>query len=396
MNPSIKICKLLFLLLFTHSFFACASLRDSGVPAPEMDSTETGIATGVVIGAGIGALVGSTAGQPGTGAILGGVAGGTTGGVIGHALETQEKRIDIHDQKLGVDTTPTGGASIRSRLWSQSDELDFESNRPSGTKGIAAQYVAPVSKSHPSIEESTIEIKRVPVDPVTLSSTSLPVRQIHQVERSKDKPVPQNSTIFARNNESLPIARTVSPGRETPRIELQKPRPELPKMQHVPPVRRPTLSNNVESKKVNDTFVARGTSDDSGKVTEKAHPQIASKTQSRAMIEAPVAASVSRENAIGSPARKPQEVSTCSKGKNEIQRARNAASDSDKVFYLRRAILACPQDSSLRVELGKVYSRLGLKDDARKEFNAALDHDPSNESAQDELSIMMLESHSSR
>jgi hypothetical protein len=392
MNPSVRIYKILFLLFFTHSFFACATLRDSGVPAPEMDTTETGIATGVVIGAGIGALVGSTAGQPGTGAILGGVAGGATGGVIGHALETQERRINTHDQKLGVDTTPTGGASIRSRLWAQSDELDFESNRPSGTKGVAAQYVAPVTKTHSSIEESPIEFKRVPVDPGTLGSSSPPVRQIHQVARSKERPMQDNAPVFVSKNESLPTARTVSPGRETPRIELQKPRPELPEVQQVPPVRRPTLSSNAEQKKSNDISMAGG----AGRAVEKAPQTVASKPQSRAMIEAPVTAAVSREDTIGSPARKPQEVSTCSKGKNEIQRARNAASDSDKVFYLRRAILACPQDSSLRVELGKVYSRLGLKDDARKEFNAALDHDPSNESAQDELSIMMLESHSSR
>jgi hypothetical protein len=88
---------------------------------------------------------------------------------------------------------------------------------------------------------------------------------------------------------------------------------------------------------------------------------------------------------------KPSVGAKCAKGESEIKRAMNSGSDSDKVFYLRRAILMCPEESSLRVELGKVYGRLGLKDDARREFTSAIDTDPANETAQEELSIMMLD-----
>ena len=85
-------------------------------------------------------------------------------------------------------------------------------------------------------------------------------------------------------------------------------------------------------------------------------------------------------------------TSVCDAGSKDYDRASNASSDSDKVFYLRRVILACPKEAGPKLQLGKVYSKLGLKDEAKKEFNSVLEVDPANESAQDEMSIMMLDS----
>jgi hypothetical protein len=383
-----------FLILFVFVFFsACSTLRDSGVPAPEMDTTETGIATGAVLGAGMGAVIGATAGQVGAGAVVGGIAGGATGGVIGKALETNEKRLDAHDQKLGMDTRPTGGASIRSRIWAPADELAYADNRPSGTRGVAAKYVSPADSG---VVIKSEEKRRVPVDPSTLSrkpethhrkQAPQQVTQIHRDTGSRMNDIRSSETYTSRGAQAsdytegaLPRARQASGGTASaPRIELQKPRPELPLAQNPPPVRTPGSGERAAS-------VSRAGSTSAPSRSE----------QGRAMLAEPKKQTLPQN--VSSPARKTakQDIhvpAACDKGKNEIARAKNAASDSDKVFYLRRAILACPEDPSIRVELGKVYSRLGLKDDARKEFTKALDFDPSNESAQDELSIMMLDSH---
>lgn len=84
----------------------------------------------------------------------------------------------------------------------------------------------------------------------------------------------------------------------------------------------------------------------------------------------------------------------CMEGETEAERARSATSDSDKIFYYRRALRLCPKEPVYHIELGRMYSELGKTEDARFSFTKALELDPENEIAQDELSLLMLESDS--
>lgn len=411
-------------LLVPVSFLlsSCSLLRESGVPAPEMETTETGIATGALLGAGMGALVGSASGQAGMGVMLGSVAGAATGGVIGKALEDQEKRVDAHDTKLGINTKPKGKSSNQSKLWARANrsELDLDYNKPSGSKGLAAKHslVSASSLSPQSPQSRGRFAESEALSPSvsgfgTKASNNRPIVQL----QSESKP-PQPKTL----TKATPLYSARDSNSNTDfaaaRVELQKPRPELPSFSP-PPLRRPSLgeTKSIPEIKTNQEMmnpsglpVARseiGKSQvdpvtKSQQVISKAPvitaptvekpKQVALVEEKKSAIQPAIVTSPKVESAPAKSRAESRPSSTCEQGKKEIERARNSASDSDKVFYYRRAILACPKEASLRVELGKVYARLGLKDDARKEFNTALDADPSNESAQDELSIMMLDS----
>jgi len=462
----------------------CGLLRESGVPAPEMEMTETGIATGAVIGAGMGALVGSVSGQAGAGLVVGSVAGAATGGVIGKALEDQEKRIDSHDSSLGVNTTArssesaASNSSSRSKLWSRVGEVDrpdienlqASRNRPSGDKGIAARYNSVGAKRE--------NFERMPVNRAQLNRDSSVSSEVIQLQQDRS-PVrgSEGSDSFpeAKQTAQSEIAKAniIKPRlsdesfNSEARIELQKPKPELPDLIDnsfaasrspsssgaAPVIRKPTLGNetarvakdNSSAMKTSGLPPAKSRAETQSiqKIElakrDTTTPVIAPKKEEKSSVNAAAGNSRARiaepeavdagalskgivnnnnatstidsnvkedttrvENsvvekttpvakAVNAPAQAAQGGLSCEKGKKEVERAKNSPSDSDKVFYLRRAILACPEEANLRVELGKVYGRLGLKDDARKEYTAALEADPANDSAQDELSIMMLE-----
>lgn len=72
----------------------------------------------------------------------------------------------------------------------------------------------------------------------------------------------------------------------------------------------------------------------------------------------------------------------------EAERARNAASDADKLFYYRRAIQLCPSAAVYHIEIGRVYIDIGRQEDAEFEFRRALDLDPDNRQAQDQLTLL--------
>ncbi|HMO18308.1 MAG TPA: glycine zipper domain-containing protein [Oligoflexia bacterium] len=479
---------LITLLMFgviIFSSFGCGLIRNSGVPVPEMDTTETGIATGAVIGAGMGALVGSVSGQAGMGLVVGSLAGAATGGVVGKSIEYKEKGVDNNDSSFGVDSSrgqqlvgnsPSKSSSSRSRLWTRVGEVDpVDRNRPSGAKGIAARYNPPIVLD--STEDSTERYdSRTGSRPVGVSinrkessSFDSGVYSRGVVQLQQDRPpqglikaepdgdisgagirtpviASRQSSVFPKAEESRTSAYSSghSSGDSGPvKIELQKPKPELPdiigegKSGSSITSSRPSAKTNTNNLSSPLSGKSSGSNSELPPARERAETQVVQRTPKASQkseeentvqvislnSELPKAANDNRSDngrsvidsasssaADSSPADSSPSsaktasggstgtfarsaggaVSSCEKGKKEVERAKNSPSDSDRVFYLRRAILACPDDAGLRVELGKVYGRLGLKDDARKEFTAALESDPGNDAAQDELSIMML------
>ena len=390
-------------------FVACAATNEEvGAGGSELETTEAGVATGALIGAGVGALVGSTAGEAGAGVVLGSIAGATSGGLIGKSIEDQEKRIDRHDERSGISTKKTASSSSSSRgslvdtIWSRPESsLNSNFNRPSGTKGRAAKYIdSPVDSESQlgfnSKSKNDSRFVQVRQDRSTSSAPSVPTTISNAASNKKTF---GSADIISRSESALP------PANRTPTIELQKPKPELPSLSNIPS-RKPNLSDQ-------STAGVKYSNLDLSK--EKALKDLKAKEASRAkLIEAPIKQKV--DSALGVAKTKieaPAEIvnqaalvevakevtapvkttsAVCESGEKDLERANKSASDSDKVFYLRRVILACPKESSAKIQLGKVYSRLGLKDEARKEFNSVLEADPANETAQDEMSIMMLDS----
>ena len=80
----------------------------------------------------------------------------------------------------------------------------------------------------------------------------------------------------------------------------------------------------------------------------------------------------------------------CGDADREAKRGHEATSDADRLFYFRRAIRLCPEKASYFVEVGKVYVNIGRTEDAQHEFNKALELDPENDEAQEQLSVIMM------
>jgi hypothetical protein len=359
--------------VFIFSLFlmaSCSTNEDAGSGLPELDNTEAGVGAGALIGAGVGALVGSTAGEAGAGVVLGSIAGATSGGLIGHAIDGQEKRINQHDARSGVNTKKIASSSrgsLADTIWSSSNSSN-NSNR-----------------SKKSTFTQIKEEKNIPAVPKTISGNA----------KATDQP-----TFISRketNGTGLPMAKE-------PTIELQKPKPELPTFSSAT-IKKPTLSDSKVPPKT-ARIINPPTSSDKNIIVAKEssraklnEPEIKkSIEQDKSLAKASSDLTQSKEELTANVAKAnvapkvSAATSACDAGQKDFERAKKSASDSDKVFYLRRVILACPKDSDARVQLGQVYSRLGLKDEAKKEFNSVLESDPENESAQDEMSIMMLDS----
>ncbi|NBW41779.1 tetratricopeptide repeat protein, partial [bacterium] len=62
----------------------------------------------------------------------------------------------------------------------------------------------------------------------------------------------------------------------------------------------------------------------------------------------------------------------CEKGESEASVAAGADSLIDKLFYLRRAQRFCPSEPKWYVELGNVYVALGRPEDAKTQYEDAL------------------------
>jgi hypothetical protein len=412
------------------SLFLCVTLLSSCTQnSNSLTSAEKGVGVGAVVGAGLGALVGAGAGEPGAGVVMGSIAGATGGGLIGSSMDSGDgtksgkKRAKLASPSklsarsrsralLGSSSVGKEQSFLGPMIWDRSPEGDSEveledsseietaDNLPSGRRGIAskfAQIKGPQFKSQNELSED-VSIKKEKV--------SASVAKARLSENIIDKPVIE----MAKPVESgLPKARVASIASDQlmdeKKTTIAKVKPELLTTKKQVPVLPAVKSKEAIAKKAIEIQPEKVTSEKL--LGEKSLPKAVAKlpvaveeevkkiedTESAdvKLPEAKVEQKVEVQEKTAKVSNKPSVGAKCAKGESEIKRAMNSGSDSDKVFYLRRAILMCPEESSLRVELGKVYGRLGLKDDARREFTSAIDTDPANETAQEELSIMMLD-----
>jgi hypothetical protein len=412
------------------SLFLCVTLLSSCTQnSNSLTPAEKGVGVGAVVGAGLGALVGAGAGEPGAGVVMGSIAGATGGGLIGSSMDNGDgmkagkKRAKLASpSKLSAKSrsrTLLGSSSVGREqsflgpmIWDRapedareieledSSEIEIADNLPSGRKGIASKFSQIKGPQFKSQNELSDDV------PIKKEKVSVSVGKARLSENIIDKPVIE----MAKPVESgLPKARVASIASDQlldeKKTTITKVKPELLTTKKQVPVLPAVKSKEAVVKKTIEIQPEKVTSEKL--LVEKTLPKAVAKlpvaveeevkkvedTESAdvKLPEAKVEQKVDIQEKNAKLSNKPSVGAKCAKGESEIKRAMNSGSDSDKVFYLRRAILMCPEESSLRVELGKVYGRLGLKDDARREFTSAIDTDPANETAQEELSIMMLD-----
>ncbi len=110
--------------------------------------------------------------------------------------------------------------------------------------------------------------------------------------------------------------------------------------------------------------------------TEEAEKKVASAT--KAQLSPSVVSTAARSTSEGD----------CGKAEGEAERARSSVSEADQLFYYRRALRLCPNSPQYHLEIGKIYSTLGRKQDAEFEFRQVMEIEPKNSEAKSLLSAL--------
>ncbi len=410
-----------------------------------VSTTAIGAASGAAIGAGLGAIIGSTSGSAGEGVAIGAAAGAVTGAGIGYQLErqelalndnrrsieTQDQLIARQDQELallrqgaGDQNLPQLGENIGNARTSKAHGTSAarvntrevkglssttgraESGHSANWKGISNTYrgnpnakpfgssnsLAPQSNNRRSsgmAEAQKISKKSMAADSkvkmakLEKSSTERSMRS-HEVKTS----LQASNSISAPEVKTVDLQKSVSksPIAEAKNLSAQEARGSLAvkSSDALPPAR--SVKNDDSSD--DGENLAIEAQDSAAEVLP-----LATESAKTAAIEAkaPTITAPTIENNSVAKQAKPEikrNEGDCKQASGEAQRGLNATADADRLFYLRRAARLCPAEPTYHVELGKVYSEIGKSVEARSEFKQAIEMDPSNQIARDELSII--------
>ena len=80
-----------------------------------------------------------------------------------------------------------------------------------------------------------------------------------------------------------------------------------------------------------------------------------------------------------------RKTDACNRAFSSFERAQAAREPRGAVAFYRDGLKLCPDDDVARYELGKVLAGMGLRDEAREEFEAALKINPNFKGAKQEL-----------
>lgn len=337
----------LALLALTPLLTGCSYFTSEGSSGSDTKLSTTGIgaATGAVVGSGVGALIGSQSGSAGGGLAIGAATGAAAGGAIGYALEKHdqqlnEQRSKAADQEQQIQQNRDQINELRRNL----DDQMERNNRPSGASSrttINNYRGSPRAKPVGAGEVARVE---------STSVEAPKAKTVTAAARVREEPAVESSAPVAASG-ALPPAK-------------QKASAEKPAAKSLPP-------------ELNA----------SGPVVVEEDREAPSETTSGGL---PVALDEKKEiKKVPAAAAKAAPVTgECGKAEEEAKRARASVSESDKLFYLRRALRLCSNSAKYHVEIGKVYSSIGRLEDAQHEFKQALEIDPSNSEAKDELSVL--------
>lgn len=357
MQTSAKLLVVIF--CFSLLFSGCAWVKEQNGGEYPLGLSTTGAATiaGAVLGGGVGAIIGSQASNVGAALAVGSIAGAGIGATIGHAFETDEKNLEEDRLKAERQDELIQANQRRIDEYKRGQDISTEQrgafggdsfiNTPPGYRGNPRATQFSSARSYAYIQEAPVRVVAPPVKvspPVKV--VQAPVVKSQEIKVASDKngvdliPEVPKETLTA-----TPIEKTggLPPAKET-----------IEDTEEVITLREKPKSSS-----------------------EKASKEPSIETLSAEVI-APVAAISPKD----------PKAEDCSKAEQEFSRAKSSVSDADKLFYLRRALRLCPNSAEYHVAVGKIYGRLGRSEDAQYELQQALQIEPGNATAKQELLVL--------
>ena len=396
-----------------------------------------GAAAGAAIGATAGTIIGSTSGDAGQGFLLGGGIGALSGAVIGTEMDSREERAyarnTIHrqnnqNQRLNtirnnsfdggsnntgfqgnsyqnnnvIDSSGIGNGINSGATYNSGSSFDAsgrfiipEQNRPSAAYNAgstrtyaAARQTQPtyITESDlagtPSLPSSTYNItaNAPSVRNVTLGSVTsgaVKTTSVHKIKKVKRARLKTNSFSTPKKitNRSIPLAKT-------------RPITKIAKVNEIPlaktfPIDKPLTKTVAPTANLGNAIVNNTASLGSAVIgsTASLGSAVVGSTASlgNAVVGTTTAVGSSVANQIkkvvspSSTTNVGKAVKNCSDAESEATRARTAATDTDKIFYYRRALRLCKSKPNYHIEIGKVYASIGRKEEAEFEFSKALE-----------------------
>jgi len=355
-------------------FASCSQTPD--VPRPT-NKTATGALTGAAVGGGLGLIVGSTSGDAGEGMLVGSLAGGALGAGIGAKLQKDDETRAKEDTAIRQsESIKQQGSEINDLKKSETDELQSFYDAP---------IRQPVLEPSQELKESELresEIKggvsagnklhasaKLANDPAARSGAR--ARMSNGIEylsppSGDRKPEPYGAGARSASVESRTASLGSSAGTKT---AVKKPIPK---------------SVQADSFAIKEPAQVKEASVKTVKLGNTVTTTVASAGLPAAATETITDTSTAKEKTEEAP----KDLANCKDALKEAERGLHAAADADRLFYLRRAARLCPTEPSYHVELGKLYSAIGKSEDAKYELRQAIDLDPNNQIARDELSII--------
>ena len=380
---------------------------NAGLPESEMSTTAVGAASGAVIGGGLGAIVGSTSGSAGEGVAIGAVAGAATGAGIGYQLERDQHALSDHRKSLEAQqeliarqgeeinelkhsTADRGGSD---RLTTPELGMDITPGRSSRSAAKSGTALSAPTKLRGSGSSGTTNGIRdgyrgnPRAKPFSASGeySNRAVANASARGRLRDH---QDDLVYGSAS-AVPASvkrRQESAPPESVRLtSVRSPSPKVQELNEAPAVANTAVKcATTTAARTSASAVSVGGLTAGG--TSGLPP---------ARLEAPKGELDAPEVVKEEPAKKsvakatsPKDQGDCLQATKEAERGLNASSDADRIFYLRRAARLCADEPAYHVELGKLYSEIGKHSDAKFEFRQAIDLDPDNQIARDELSIL--------
>ena len=366
----------------------------------ELSRTGVGALTGAALGGGLGLLIGSTTGNAAEGLALGTIAGTAAGAGIGRQLQLENDALE-EQRELVVkqnEIINEQGRELEELKQGIGDRFDIpEFNQPSrmpdvGYQGSPQAKVWPAGESPITVDLSgnqnntqTTEYSR---GRIASASDSVPVTSVPlsgPVSRAEDISPPQATLPGTNTPEAtLPALGTTAVESGPAKTARRATSSELPKANTLPRANTEMISETMAEDVVGDVV------EEEEKIEEKAVETVKEVEEEKTRVMAAVTEETSKEPLKPAKAAMNIDRPVCTEAESEATRARGSASDADKLFYFRRAIRLCPEQADYYVELGKVYLNIGRTEEAQSEFSKALELDPENEAAQEELSMIML------
>ncbi len=403
-------------------FSGCSWIRQAtGEKEPlGLSSTGLGAATGALLGTGLGAIIGSQSGNPGAGIAIGGLAGAAFGGALGaqedrdesvsqelalraqrqdELLQANRKRIEEYKKSSDIKPDRRGALVIpTSSVSSSSSSSRSIVNTPSGYRGNPRAVPFSELDSSPAPRAANTELR----SEVRSTAKLQPLPSKTQLIETKPAKLASKASKFDLVPEEPPVSEVpevrVPPAKIARELTQPAFKPEpakggLPKANGLPEA---TNSAGSDLKVVDSTASVVAEADESMKEEiAKGAPAANAPAVSGGIVGIPVAPKkedtakaeeIKTTVITGTKNSKLSADDDCARADQEFQRATTSVSDADKLFYLRRALRLCSTKANIHLSTGRVYAKLGRVEDAEYEFRQALDLEPKNAEAEQELS----------